>query len=61
MESVKSINKSASSSGYTTEQKPVYDFLNGFLTSYARPSRRLSMKEISSLKTIPESQRSANL
>lgn len=26
MESVKSINKSASSSGYTTEQKPVYDF-----------------------------------
>lgn len=36
MESVKSINKSASSSGHTTEQKPVYDFLNGFLTSYAR-------------------------
>lgn|GEM_PF-3214559 len=28
MESVKSINKSASSSGHTTEQKPVYDFLN---------------------------------
>ena len=27
MESVKSINKSASSSGHTTEQKPVYDFL----------------------------------
>lgn len=26
MESVKSINKSASSSGHTTEQKPVYDF-----------------------------------
>nr|WP_306527989.1 sugar transferase [Ruminococcus bromii] len=25
-ESVKSINKSASSSGHTTEQKPVYDF-----------------------------------
>lgn len=61
MESVKSINKSASSSGHTTEQKLVYDFLNGFLTSYARPSRKLSTKEISSLKTIPESQRSANL
>nr|WP_304005177.1 hypothetical protein [Ruminococcus bromii] len=60
MESVKSINKSASSSGHTTEQKPVYDFLNGFLTSYARPSRKLSTKEISSLETIPESQRSAN-
>ena len=27
MESVKNINKSASSSGHTTEQKPVYDFL----------------------------------
>ena len=26
MESVKSISKSASSSGHTTEQKPVYDF-----------------------------------
>ena len=26
MESVKSINKSASSNGHTTEQKPVYDF-----------------------------------
>ena len=26
MESVKSINKSASSSGHTTELKPVYDF-----------------------------------
>ena len=26
MESVKSINKSAPSSGHTTEQKPVYDF-----------------------------------
>ena len=26
MESIKSINKSASSSGHTTEQKPVYDF-----------------------------------
>lgn len=26
MESVKNINKSASSSGHTTEQKPVYDF-----------------------------------
>ena len=26
MESVKSINKSASSSGHTTDQKPVYDF-----------------------------------
>ena len=26
MESVKSINKSASSSGHTTQQKPVYDF-----------------------------------
>lgn len=50
MESVKSINKSASSSRHTTEQKPVYDFLNGFLTSYARPSRKLSTKEISSLK-----------
>lgn len=53
MESVKSISKSASSSGHTTEQKPAYDFLNGFLTSYARPSRKLSTKEISSLKTDP--------
>ena len=53
MESVKSINKSASSSGYTTEQKPVYDFLNGFLTSYALSSSKLSTNEISCLKTDP--------
>ena len=121
MESVKSINKSAPSSGHTTEQKPVYDFFKRIFdiicssaaliilspvfliltvaikTTDKGPvffthrrvgkggkplniykfrsmvtnaedlikqftlSKKLSTKEISSLKTIPESQRSANL
>ncbi len=54
MESVKSINKSASSSGHTTEQKPAYDFFKRIFDIICSSEQKAEYKkEISSLKTDP--------